>query len=179
MQSCAWFSAVDIDHVLRKEVNMDCVTPSQPIPIPHGLSQDISDTLAQTHQGSLFKDGRDMSEEQHLPRVDVPSGGTIWTPSGTQYRSKDLSFLLAQNASSERALKEIEKEVLSGQRWDWGMASAPPSSTPSTSRNATRGPRVIPPRRVASPRTARPDTGPMTSIPRRRAPEMSSSREGI
>ena len=27
-QSCAYFSAVDIDHVLRKEVDMDCVTPS-------------------------------------------------------------------------------------------------------------------------------------------------------
>lgn len=40
-QSCAYFSAVDIDHVLRKEVNMDCVTPSHPEKIPHGESIDI------------------------------------------------------------------------------------------------------------------------------------------
>ncbi|EOD53147.1 putative dna polymerase gamma protein [Neofusicoccum parvum UCRNP2] len=33
-QACAFFSAVDIDHVLRKEVDMDCVTPSHPTPIP-------------------------------------------------------------------------------------------------------------------------------------------------
>lgn len=29
-QSVAFFSAVDIDQCLRKEVNMDCVTPSNP-----------------------------------------------------------------------------------------------------------------------------------------------------
>ncbi|KAH9520139.1 hypothetical protein Btru_060114 [Bulinus truncatus] len=34
-QSVAFFSAVDIDQCLRKEVTMDCVTPSN----PHGLSQ--------------------------------------------------------------------------------------------------------------------------------------------
>ncbi|PIO33889.1 hypothetical protein AB205_0177620 [Aquarana catesbeiana] len=29
-QSVAFFSAVDIDRCLRKEVNMDCATPSNP-----------------------------------------------------------------------------------------------------------------------------------------------------
>ena len=29
-QSVAFFSSVDIDQCLRKEVNMDCVTPSNP-----------------------------------------------------------------------------------------------------------------------------------------------------
>lgn len=29
-QSVAFFSAVDVDQVLRKEVTMDCVTPSNP-----------------------------------------------------------------------------------------------------------------------------------------------------
>ena len=37
----AFFSAVDIDKVLRKEVFMDCVTPSNPHPIPAGKSVDI------------------------------------------------------------------------------------------------------------------------------------------
>ena len=42
MQSVAFFSAVDVDLVLRKEVNMDCVTPSnlsglsEGHGIPHG-----------------------------------------------------------------------------------------------------------------------------------------------
>ena len=52
-QSCAFFSAVDIDHVLRKEVNMDCVTPSHPEKIPHGESLDIQELLAKGEEASL------------------------------------------------------------------------------------------------------------------------------
>ena len=37
---------MDVDHVLRKEVNMDCITPSHPTPIPHGESLDIYQLLA-------------------------------------------------------------------------------------------------------------------------------------
>lgn len=44
-QNCAFFSAVDIDKLLRKEVDMDCVTPSNPNPIPHGESIDIRSLL--------------------------------------------------------------------------------------------------------------------------------------
>lgn len=40
-QSCAFFSEVDVDFVLRKEVGMDCVTPSHPDPIAPGTSYDI------------------------------------------------------------------------------------------------------------------------------------------
>lgn len=39
--SVAFFEAVDIDTVLRKEVNMDCITPSHPKPIPHGRAVDM------------------------------------------------------------------------------------------------------------------------------------------
>ena len=46
MKGVAFFSAVDVDHVLRKEVNMDCVTPSHPTPIPHGESLDIHQLLS-------------------------------------------------------------------------------------------------------------------------------------
>ena len=45
-QTCAFFSAVDIDRVIRKEVNMDCITPSNSHPIPHGESLDIYQLLA-------------------------------------------------------------------------------------------------------------------------------------
>lgn len=44
-QSCAFFSCVDIDFVLRKEVDFDCITPSNPHPIPHGESLDIYELL--------------------------------------------------------------------------------------------------------------------------------------
>ncbi|QIW94775.1 hypothetical protein AMS68_000293 [Peltaster fructicola] len=52
-QSCAYFSAVDIDHVLRKEVDMDCVTPSHPDKISHGESVDILQLLAKGEEAFL------------------------------------------------------------------------------------------------------------------------------
>lgn len=39
--SVAFFSAVDIDHVLRKEVHLSCLTPSNQIEIPPGVALDI------------------------------------------------------------------------------------------------------------------------------------------
>uniref|UniRef100_A0ACB8E6C4 Uncharacterized protein n=2 Tax=Sphaerodactylus townsendi TaxID=933632 RepID=A0ACB8E6C4_9SAUR len=59
-QSVAFFSAVDIDRCLRKEVTMDCVTPSNPTGmerrygIPPGDALDIYQLLAIT-KGSLEK----------------------------------------------------------------------------------------------------------------------------
>ncbi|KAJ2024513.1 DNA-directed DNA polymerase gamma mip1 [Coemansia sp. S85] len=47
-QSVAFFSAVDIDTTLRKEVDMECVTPTNPTPIPPGVSHTILDTLQAT-----------------------------------------------------------------------------------------------------------------------------------
>lgn len=45
-QGIAFFSAVDIDHVLRKETDMPCVTPSSSEAIPPGESLDINQLLA-------------------------------------------------------------------------------------------------------------------------------------
>ncbi|KAI3404204.2 MIP1 [Candida oxycetoniae] len=53
-QSCAFFSEVDIDHVLRKEVKMDCVTPSQPNAIPAGESLSITELLEKTNGGEIL-----------------------------------------------------------------------------------------------------------------------------
>lgn len=58
-QCVAFFSAVDIDKVLRKEVDMDCVTPSNPDglqkrhAIPPGESLDIYQLLKKTNNGKL------------------------------------------------------------------------------------------------------------------------------
>jgi DNA polymerase gamma 1 len=57
-QSVAFFSCVDIDKVLRKEVTVDCVTPSNPnglaksYGIPEGEALTIFDILEKT-KGSL------------------------------------------------------------------------------------------------------------------------------
>lgn len=65
-QSCAFFSAVDIDHVLRKEVDMDCITPSNTKPIPHGESLDIVKLLDK--EDSPLGDGKELS----LQKIEVP-----------------------------------------------------------------------------------------------------------
>lgn len=146
LQSCAFFSAVDLDHVLRKEVNMDCTTPSQPVPIPHGESIEIGETLQRTHNGSLFADGRAMSEEAALPPLDIPTGAQLFVPSKKQYRAPLLSFLDAQNAQSGRALNEVIDKALKSERmlptlddgFDWSAGSGSQPVAISPVRNVKR-----------------------------------------
>jgi DNA polymerase gamma 1 len=105
-QACAYFSAVDIDHVLRKEVDMDCITPSHVEKIPHGESVDIRALLANpssyldpaivpTHPPQL-------SSITYTPRVPVME--TI------QQGTYDVNFLKAQITADDKELRDIIKE---------------------------------------------------------------------
>jgi DNA polymerase gamma 1 len=105
-QACAYFSAVDIDHVLRKEVDMDCVTPSHPQKIPHGESLDIGQLL-------------DKGELSHLDPSVVPLDpprldGIDYTsrqPVMEALESKsDLSFLKAQITADDGELRDILRD---------------------------------------------------------------------
>ncbi|KAG7152365.1 DNA polymerase gamma like protein [Verticillium longisporum] len=109
-QSCAYFSAIDIDHVLRKEVDMDCITPSHATAIPHGESLDIKALLAKGDEARL--DPSIVPDPALAPKLDdivytprVPVMETLEDPA-----SKDLSFLRAQITSDENELREILKE---------------------------------------------------------------------
>lgn len=64
-QSCAFFSEVDIDKILRKEVTLDCITPSNKNPIPPGESLDIYKVLEMTDNGKALdsKDNGDDSKK--------------------------------------------------------------------------------------------------------------------
>lgn len=64
-QNCAFFSAVDIDRVMRKEVDMDCITPSNPNPIPFGESIDMRKLLE--IPGSALDDPKESIKVSHLP----------------------------------------------------------------------------------------------------------------
>jgi DNA polymerase gamma 1 len=107
-QSCAYFSAVDIDHVLRKEVNMDCVTPSHPNKIPYGESLDIHQLLAKGEEAWLDpsivpSDGPiDVSKYAYMPRPSVMS---------TLNSSTDVRYLRAQITMDDKELKSIIKEA--------------------------------------------------------------------
>ncbi|TGO44317.1 hypothetical protein BCON_0546g00030 [Botryotinia convoluta] len=104
-QSCAYFSAVDIDHVLRKEVNMDCITPSHKTAIPHGESIDIQQLLLQpsAHLDSsiVSTDPPNPSDIAYEPRIPVMD---------SLQKSTDLMFLKAQITADDQELKDIIKE---------------------------------------------------------------------
>ena len=120
-QSCAYFSAVDIDHVLRKEVNMDCVTPSHPNKIPHGESLDINQLLAKDAEAwldpsTLPKGGLiDVSKYEYTPRPSVMS---------TLNSSTDTRYLRAQITGDAKELKSIIKEAEKDQSSDDSSSGA-------------------------------------------------------
>jgi len=108
-QSCAWFSAVDIDTVLRKEVFMDCITPSHPEAIPPGESLDIQTLLSKGSEATLDEaDGTpiDLDNYEYVPRTPVME--TL----GTKRDKKMAMWMLrAQIAGDDKELDEVMKEV--------------------------------------------------------------------
>ncbi|RKF81603.1 DNA polymerase gamma, mitochondrial [Golovinomyces cichoracearum] len=106
-QSCAFFSAVDIDHVLRKEVDMDCLTPSHHTPIPHGESLDMA-TLLTKPSAHL-----DLSIDPNDPPNFSKYTYTARTPvmESLSREGPRINFLKAQISSSDSELREILKDI--------------------------------------------------------------------
>jgi DNA polymerase gamma 1 len=109
-QGVAFFSAVDVDSVLRKEVDMSCVTPSQPKPIPPGESLSIEQVLARTG-GTLWADGRLMEEpaEEEERRWDSLVGYT--PPDCLRHRAESAAWLRAQATNSFAEVKHLAQQV--------------------------------------------------------------------
>ncbi|TFY52060.1 hypothetical protein EVJ58_g10223 [Rhodofomes roseus] len=104
-QGVAFFSAVDVDKVLRKEVDMPCVTPSQPIPIPPGESLDIAKVLEKTNGGSLWPDGAPMVEND-----GIDCGGSLVgyrQPDCLVHRAHSAEWLRAQASSDLQEIKQL------------------------------------------------------------------------
>jgi len=112
-QSCAYFSAVDIDHVLRKEVDMDCITPSHDIPIPHGESLDIQSLLSIPSSRldpsiiSLSQPSIPLSSIPYTPRIPVMES---LATSSSNSPSTDAFFLKAQITSNDQELRDVLKD---------------------------------------------------------------------
>ncbi|KAL8709479.1 MAG: hypothetical protein Q9225_007449 [Loekoesia sp. 1 TL-2023] len=109
-QSCAYFSAVDIDHVLRKEVDLDCITPSHPAKIAHGESLSIEGLLEKGSQASLdpstiAQSPPRIEQYTYTPRISVMS---------ELQKDADLTYLKAQLANDDKELRELIKSVLGG-----------------------------------------------------------------
>ncbi|KAF2015105.1 DNA polymeras-like protein gamma [Aaosphaeria arxii CBS 175.79] len=113
-QSCAYFSAVDVDHVLRKEVDMDCVTPSHKDKIPHGESLDIMALLekgeiARLDPAIIPKDPPQVEQYSttYKPRVPVMAALEESSPN----TSTALAYLKAQITEDDKELREVMKTV--------------------------------------------------------------------
>ncbi|KAJ3344101.1 DNA-directed DNA polymerase gamma mip1 [Gonapodya sp. JEL0774] len=88
-QSVAFFSAVDVDHCLRKEVDMDCVTPSSPIKVPKGRRLDIQQTILSTG-GQLTDDATFYSEDSST--IDSTVRGKLAHIDGSSAELVDLTL---------------------------------------------------------------------------------------
>lgn len=128
-QSCAYFSAVDVDHVLRKEVDMDCVTPSHPHRIPPGESIDIDQLLAKGEQAFL--------DPCIKPTIPPSPQSYAYTPRKSVMSSldtsRDTTYIKAQLINDEKELRELIKEVMKKK------VSLDSPKTPSSSSTSKRG----------------------------------------
>jgi DNA polymerase gamma 1 len=111
-QGVAFFSAVDVDRVLRKEVDMTCETPSHPWAIPPGESLDIVKTLERT-DGSLWRDGRPMDVgESGVGMVEESAGvGGYQRPNCLVHRAESAAFLRAQATDEFAEVRHLAKQA--------------------------------------------------------------------
>jgi DNA polymerase gamma 1 len=133
-QSCAYFSQVDIDHVLRKEVDMDCVTPSHPQKIPHGESLDIVQLLNKGNEARL---------DPSIIPISPPSPEKYtYTPRATVMSALETSsnpaLIKAQITKDDKELREIIKDLTKSN------IPAKPTTTRSTNRTKTTPPAAEP-----------------------------------
>ena len=124
-QSCAYFSAVDIDHVLRKEVDMDCVTPSHPEKIPHGESVSINQLLDKGTAAFL--------DPAIVPKVPITLDQYPYTPRlpvmAELLARPNVDYLKAQISSGTKELNDLIKDK--SKRSSTTATSPPPSSSSS------------------------------------------------
>lgn len=113
-QGVAFFSAVDVDKYLRKEVYMTCVTPSQPIPLPPGESLTIDQILDLTGK-TLNRDGKTPSSSLSQ-KEPVPQPKGYVAPNITAHRQSDYNFLRAQAATSPEEMQLYAKRAHSIER---------------------------------------------------------------
>ncbi|KAI1160899.1 DNA polymerase gamma [Nemania serpens] len=109
-QACAYFSAVDIDHVLRKEVDMNCVTPSHSTPIDAGESLDILQLLEKGADAYLDPDIIPAERAPKLDDIPYVSRVPIMRALDMTQDIGDLSFLKAQITDNDQELRNILKD---------------------------------------------------------------------
>ncbi|CAE6512914.1 unnamed protein product [Rhizoctonia solani] len=113
-QGVAFFSAVDIDKYLRKEVDMICVTPSQPTPLPPGESLDIGQILEKTSGGCLRVDDPSLNAGSQ-PKL-TPPREPYTSPNVLAHREACEEFLEAQYLNDTSDIRMLAQVARSRER---------------------------------------------------------------
>jgi DNA polymerase gamma 1 len=102
-QSCAFFSEVDIDRYLRKDVNADCITPSNVVALPPGESLDIKQLLMKTENGKILPVKKKKINKlfKYNPRTPVIS--TLENETDINLK---VAKLQAQNSTSKKNFRQ-------------------------------------------------------------------------
>lgn len=122
-QSCAFFSAVDIDWVLRKEVNFECVTPSSPNKLPCGESLDINELL-QMEEVKLMLATNVLEEFWNAEMKDDSKAVKLQKPTASLDKDLDVAtkslWVKLQICQSEKEFQKLKgkffEEVRMGER---------------------------------------------------------------
>ncbi|KAI9183424.1 DNA-directed DNA polymerase gamma mip1 [Blastocladiella emersonii ATCC 22665] len=126
--SVAFFSAVDIDHCLRKEVTDPCITPTNPTPVPPGEAVDVYKLLAKGAAADLRVTD---------PVPPPPAAGQPLPSLNSLQPDRPVSWLLLQSqASVEDYLAKRDTMVPEAELVDAGEVTHRPSKYASRSRTA-------------------------------------------
>lgn len=128
-QSVGYFSLIDVDHVLRKEVDLACVTPSNPDPIEPGEAIPIEKLLEICP--SLGK-GRDVGaayDYDYIPRTPVAESLSGADPHPVQW-------LKAQVARDQYEVSTIEDSLRKRSSRRRGGVTGTQSRTSTTTTNS-------------------------------------------
>ena len=138
-QSCAYFSAVDIDTVLRKEVDLNCVTPSHPDPIPPGECLGMEELIERGEEARL-----ELVQESNLQEIEYEPRKPVMQLQAVDRSEQDrISFIEAQMAKDVYAVNKILR--------NWGYKKNVQNATkPTVTRKMSAAPRFSVPRKPST-----------------------------
>ena len=111
-QNCAFFSLIDIDHVMRKEVDMDCVTPSNPVPIPPGESLDIKQLLT-LPEAKLRESDSGKQLDAKMSKFPYVYREPVFEQYNRSYTKEFLNYFMRMQVQTESsAISRLERQYV-------------------------------------------------------------------
>lgn len=106
-QSCAFFSEVDIDFVLRKEVSLECITPSHPEVIPPGETFTIQKLMKSCDIGELLGENAGTLQKFRSPKFEERTSVLLTLDGGQDDFSRVARLRLQNSVGKEEWTKNM------------------------------------------------------------------------